>query len=589
MSNAREIYYKIIGKDYMSRTFKSINGAALKTETRLGSLSKKTSTLKSNLRGAAAEIPGLSSGLRFLGNPLTMAAGGVGLLAMGLSRAKDEAVAFNNEFRELINLNLDKTTSQTDNLKNQVLQTSYDAGFNPLQTSTGFYDVQSITGEYGAVVQNVVETAGSFAQVMRADFNKTVAGSAQAMEIYGFRVNKVDDYLSSLYKTVMVGKTTFDQLTQVQVEYANAAASVGQSFDQANKIFAAFSKVNKTVNIAATMTKTAFEDLTKKSTLQGLKQIGIHVFDAKGQMRGVDTILEDMIPKFKTMSDFEFASLKEKIGGSEGLRGLLDMARNSGDKLLQSLNAFDKAEFNSVDAYKKALQDVTFLNDQLSNKLSASWIGLGDSLLPVWSNLKLLSIGILDNTRNANDNIGDVWNSFFNMPKLITDKALGYNTVVNSRSGHAKTKYEAAIGDVNSKTPLSEVGDLRKQIVGDLKIANEKANTKGSETLRDAYKNQALALGSLLEQLEINKTLDPSGNPSTGTEGSGTDGKISKGLTDISGGGSQMRNVNIQIDSLIKELIIQTNTLSEATPEIEAKLTESLVRAIGGAEQITMN
>ncbi|MFK5856845.1 MAG: hypothetical protein QM503_11985, partial [Bacteroidota bacterium] len=103
----------------------------------------------------------------------------------------------------------------------------------------------------------------------------------------------------------------------------------------------------------------------------------------------------------------------------------------------------------------------------------------------------------------------------------------------------------------------------------------------------DEYKNQI----SQFHEFRRDPVLNPYKTNSSITDpiGSVTDGKISKGLTDISGGGTQMRNVTIHIDRLNENININTTTLSEATPEIEAQLTESLIRAIGGAEQIIGN
>ncbi|NQU32758.1 MAG: phage tail tape measure protein [Bacteroidetes bacterium] len=584
--NLRELMYRIYGDDRLSNPLKRISAAGIKADKSLGSLSNKTSKLTTNFKNAASEVPFLNSGLRAMSNPATMAIGLLTGVGAALNTAKNKAVEFNDEFRELVNLNLDKTDGQLNSLRNNVLQTSYYSGFNPLKASQGFYDVQSITGEYGAVVQNVVERAGSFSRVMRSDFNKTVAGSSQAMEIYGLRVNRVDDYLSSLYKTVMVGKTTFDQLSQVQMEYANAAASIGQDYNQANKVFAAFSVVEPSVSRAANMAKTAFEDLTKTSTLKGLKELaGVSVFKLSGEMRGVDSILEDLVPKLKAMSDFEYASLKEKIGGSQGLRGLFDIARNKADKFLETLKTFDNAEYSPLEAYKKALKDVTFLNEELSNRMNSSWIGLGNSLLPIWSNLKIMSIGLLDNTRNAVDNIGDIYNSIYNMPKLLADKAIGYDTMINSRANYSRTKYEAAIGDINSKTPKVDVSALYSQIGEDMVRAYNSSQTKGTAALRETYKNQFNALKELYTQIPYDY-INTSKKGNLDNIGNSDDNSINKGLQGISGGGTQMKSVTININKLVESIINNTTTLNEATPEIEEKLTETLVRAIAGAEQI---
>lgn len=597
--NIQELQYRIYGDDRLSGKLDRVSAAGRRTDVALGNTSNKFKSLKNNIGGAAAEIPGLNRGLALMTNPITMAIGLVGGLGMMLNKAKNEAALFNNEFRELINLNLDKSPLQRNELKRNVLNTAGSEYFDPLKTSTGFYDVQSITGKYGSEVKKIVSQAGTFAQVMRSDFNKTIAGSAQAMEIYGFNIDRVDDYLASLYKTVMVGKTTFDQLTTVQVEYANAAASVGQSFDQANKIFSAFSKVTKTVNIAATMTKTAFEDLTKKSTLDGLQKIGVKIFDAKGQMRGVDEILEDLIPKLKTMTDLDYAKLKENVGGSEGLRGLLDMARNSADKLLGSFELFDKTKFSMNDALKEAQKDINYINDQINNELKVSWINLGESVLPIFISLKKEVLIMVDK-----------------MSALIKGSDQINQEISQQSADNIKSKYEGMLGrahlmsesefNANQDSLISlyqNAEAIRKSFGTDMESIMEYKNKHGGSInnarnqLKYDRERWTKIAGTYMELIKLfpeyrsNSANNPFLSPGDDGDGTGgtTDGGVKKGLQDISGGGTQLRSVNVAIEALVKELNINTTTLSESAPEAEQKITEMLVRSVAGAEQIISN
>jgi TP901 family phage tail tape measure protein len=535
-------------------------------------------------------------------NPITMATGLVAGLGVALNKAKNEAALFNSEFRELINLNLDKTPFQKALLKSDVLRMAKDKGFDPLKTSTAFYDVQSITGKYGYDVGKITEMGGNFAQVLRSDFNKTIAGSAQAMEIYGFDVNRLDNYLASLYKTVMAGKTSFDEVTTVQVEYANAAASVGQTFDQANKVYAAFSKATKSVNIAATMTKTAFEDLTKKSTLEGLNKIGVSVFDAKGQMKGVDTILQNLIPKLKTMTDLEYARLKEEIGGSEGLRGLFDQARNSADKMLASFDLFDRTEFKMSEALKEASKDINHINDQINNKLKVSWINLGQTVLPVWVSLKTEILSIIDDINNSMYDKVRSYYRIFDQGKYRQMGSIRSQQYQNEGYGNARDKYvEMFRGNLSElteselKAKMDALQEERKKINTPPKYKplgwTDQDEADASNKLQGFnrfFNEVSLALKNknfdAISELYGSGTGSSSGGEGSGGGTGGTD--VSKGLQDIAGGGTQLKNVTVNIEKLNESININTTNFSDSASDIEKKLTELLVRSVSGAEQV---
>ena len=98
-------------------------------------------------------------------------------------------------------------------------------------------------------------------------------------------VDKLDEFNRSAYATVKVGVTTFDQLAKVQSVYAGAAASSNQSFDTANKFLALFTVKTKSVDEAATLTKSMFNDLTKDTTIKAFKKVGISLYENNGKIK----------------------------------------------------------------------------------------------------------------------------------------------------------------------------------------------------------------------------------------------------------------------------------------------------------------
>lgn len=154
----------------------------------------------------------LGNAFRLAKNPIALTAAGVVAIGKGIDYTTQKAADFNTQFRALANLNLDKSRKEVDSLRRMVLNTSFDKGFNTEKAITGYFDVQSTTGKFGGEVKRIVGKQGEFANLMQADFNNYIAGTAKGMANFGFGVDKLDEFNRSAYATVKVSVTTFDQL-----------------------------------------------------------------------------------------------------------------------------------------------------------------------------------------------------------------------------------------------------------------------------------------------------------------------------------------------------------------------------------------
>jgi TP901 family phage tail tape measure protein len=309
---------------------------------------------------------------------------GIGALSLtgiigGLSTVTAQ---YKNQFLELQNLNLDKSQSQINALNDAVLRTAMDTGLAASITSKAYFDIQSATGKYGAEVDGIVNKLGKFSIATKTNMDALVNGTAKGMGIWQFGEEQIDNYLASMAKTVQVGVTTFDQLAQVQVDYAGSAAAVGQSFDSANKLFAVFSKSAKSVAEASTATKTAFQGLSDPKVQEGLKKYGVQLFDTNGKMLAIDEVAKGLVDTVNGMNDIQFSQFMGGVGGPEGLKMFLQQAKANGDGLLQTFIDFDNVKFDVGQAIKNANGDAVVLASIFRNQLNTALIMLGEQVLP---------------------------------------------------------------------------------------------------------------------------------------------------------------------------------------------------------------
>ena len=550
------------------------------------------------------EIPGFNAAMRLVKNPYVAAAAGVAVLYKGFQKTTQAAADFNTQFRQLQNLNIDKPINELNRLKNTVLDTAFGSGFDARKTSAGFFDIQSVTGKYGKEVKEIVRQQGEFAQIMQADFNNWIAGTGKAMANYGFGAKELTDFNKSAFATVKVGETTFDKLANVMSVYAGSAAASKQTYDTANKLFALFTVRTKSVDEAATLTKSLFNDLTKESTLAALKSVKINPFDDNKKLKQADTILLELNKKFRDLKgDKSIINLKNQFTGSEGLIAYIQAATDQSDNLYNTLKSFNDTKFEFADALKLAKGDANYLNNILQNKLHTSIIKIGEAMLPI-------KVMLLENIIPALEK--------FNFWYLNSE---------NGRRGQFNTQGQNEINDqysdlVNNLSNMSynDMLEAQKQIIGDLnafkaqydnfiapqeKILNkiDKINCINDNRTIDEKLSQATGyysdvLAGRKERLEyLSKNLltlwKQAQGKSHATNGNGgnTDNDTgndtsSEGITAITGSAKQVRNITVNIDAFNKGGINtqQTNLQHMDSRQIEDWFTEMCLRVVRNLE-----
>lgn len=429
-----------------------LNQAKQDTFKNVNAMQAKMNTLKLNFAKNSKEImnevPLIGNAFRLVSNPIAMTVAGVAALGKGIDYTTQKAADFNTQFRNLANLNLDKSKREIASLRSMVLDTAYSKGFNTDKTVMGYFDVQSTTGKFGGEVKRIVEKQGEFANLMQADFNEYIAGTAKGMANFGFGVEKLDEFNRSAYATVKVGVTTFDQLAKVQSVYAGAAAANNQTFDTANKLLALFTVKTKSVDEAATLTKSMFNDLTKDATIKAFKKIGISIYDTNGNIKQADSLMMELNKKFLALDgDKKVIALKNQFTGSEGLISLVQAATDKSGQLKNTFNSFDSTKLGLNKALELARNDVNYINETLQNKIKTLEIQIGTNLLPLkewWAQLKLDMInGVMWVIRGEQGNRNTQYNEGW------TKQSEKYGDILQSAAYLTKEQYTKKLSELN--------------------------------------------------------------------------------------------------------------------------------------------
>jgi TP901 family phage tail tape measure protein len=418
-----------------------------------GRLNDLKSTHVNAFRAMRAELPMFDRAMNVLGNPYVMVMAGALALGVVVGKTTKAAAEFQHEFLPIKQLNMDKPVSEMNRYQKEIKNAAFEVGANLKDSTNAMYDLQSGTGLFGKEAIDVFKKVGNYSLVTGANINDSMNATVKAMRAFGLEVKDIDTLLMSNAKTVQMGIVTFDQLAKVQTEYAGAASSAGQSIDTANKVFAAFTSIAKNADVAATMTKTAFQGLKQESG-KLKKELGVDVFQ-NGKMRQADDILSDIAGKFKNMSEEQIAGVITKIGGPEGLRELLGKVQTGADDLLRTFDGFDKSQFNFAQALKNAKGDAVILADIAKNRLGIVTAEIGQKFLPLW-------VSALEKVNNT---LSYVWNNFDTIWSVIKGIVIGI--------GAAKVAM-IAFNIISSKNPWGFLISLIPLLIGGVTLLWQK-------------------------------------------------------------------------------------------------------------------
>lgn len=577
-------------------TFKSVNAMQTKMNSLRFNFAKSSKEI-------ANEVPMIGQAFKLASNPIALSVAGVVALGKGIDYTTQKAADFNTQFRGLSNLNLDKSKKEIASLRRMVLDSAFNKGFDTNKTITGYFDVQSTTGKFGGEVKRIIEKQGEFANLMQADFNEYIAGTAKGMANFGFGAEKLDEFNRSAYATVKVGVTTFDQLAKVQSVYAGAAASNNQNFDTANKLLALFTIKTKSVDEAATLTKSMFNDLTKDTTIKAFKKVGISIYDNNGAIKQSDALMLELNKKFMSLDgDKKIVALKNQFTGSEGLIAMIQAATDKSGQLQSTLNSFDSTKLGLNKALEQAKNDVNYINEQLKNKVNVMEIEIGDQMLPLkqwWTEQKLNLIskaaymfrGEEGNKQNMynqgwtkqSEEYGNILQSAATLTKEQYDKKFKELLIAMNT---AKNTYWQAVKDMDN-IPLpwgasSLWSDERKQQYRSEVGGNMDKYTRGK------YDFARNLLFDFQKEWQTKtdfgrNVLDSSNNKKNDST---TISPISDTVDSVTGSARQVRNLTVNIEAFNKGGINTQNTnLQHMEPtQIEEWFTEMCMRVVRSIE-----
>ena len=282
------------------------------------------------------------------------------------------------------------------------------------------------------------ESASKVSDQLTAVWNNFYDGS-KSLEYYADVMTKLGAYTAS----------STDEISEGIQKFASVANTIGLSYEYATSALATLTaKTRESANTVGNSLKTLFariQGLTLGETLEdgtdlnkyskALEKVGINIKDQQGELKDMNTILDEMMNKWDSLSRAEQVALAQTVGGvrqytqlvnlmenKDYFKELVGVAKNSEGTLQEQADIYaegweaskKRVQASLEEIYKQLVNDKFFigLNDTLSDTLNIT-SKLIDSLgglpgvLSVVSTLMLKSFGpdIVNNMQRMASNL----------------------------------------------------------------------------------------------------------------------------------------------------------------------------------------
>lgn len=381
------------------------------------------------------------------------------------------------------------------------------------------------------------ESASKVSDQLTAVWNNFYDGS-KSLEYYADVMTKLGAYTAS----------STDEISEGIQKFASVANTIGLSYEYATSALATLTaKTRESANTVGNSLKTLFariQGLTLGETLEdgtdlnkyskALEKVGISIKDQQGELKDMNTILDEMMNKWDSLSRAEQVALAQTVGGvrqytqlvnlmenKDYFKELVGVAKNSKGTLQEQADIFaesweaskKRVQASLEEIYKQLVNDKFFigLNDTLSDTLNIT-SKLIDSLgglpgvLSVISTLMLKSFGpdIVNNMQRMASNLfidsGAAQNQAAVMKQQIIKQLQGWNET----EGSLPIEWQASTSFQNSTLVEAATQSYDLQMATERLTETDKQRLLVLKQISDKYAEIAYNARVSLEQADVN-------------------------------------------------------------------------------------
>lgn len=328
----------------------SVKGGPTNNDLNKALTNAESSALK--LEGAIQTAVGV-----FAGNALTK---GLDLLKNQLGKAVDESISFNRAQLEIQTI-LPKNTKLTADLVGELEALSSQYGTTPTAQAKAYYEIISAGVSDAADGAKLLARANELATGGVTDTANTIDLLTTIYNVYGKELAVTTEASDSLFKTVQIGKTTIQELSQDLGQALPIAKSFGIGLDEVGAILAQLTNSGISTAESVTLLNAVLTAIARNG-----EQLGEGFNSTAVQTEGLSVVLERLRERTNGSND----ALFKLLGRQEAVRAVQSLTSKGLENYNKVLAEYaDKAGVAAEASQKIIDNDVGKQFDILSSKI----------------------------------------------------------------------------------------------------------------------------------------------------------------------------------------------------------------------------
>ena len=277
-----------------------------------------------------------------------------------------------------------------------ILQMATDTGTTTKQLTDGMFMIES-AGYHGKAGLDVLTAAAEGAKVGNADLGTVADATTTIMKDFSDQGVTATQAVNSLVATVANGKTHMEDLGQSLAHVLPTASAAGVGLNDVMGAMATMTGEGVDAANAATYLRQTILALDAPSSQakKALEDIGLSTDQVSSTMQkslpaALQLITDHLSKKFKPGSAEYIAALKDIVGGSKEIQGVLDLTGNHAKDFktnVDNITGAVKKGGTQVSGWTDVQKTMNFQMDRAKAAVEEMGIKLGTKLLPVATQL----------------------------------------------------------------------------------------------------------------------------------------------------------------------------------------------------------
>lgn len=273
-----------------------------------------------------------------------------------------------------VNTLLNVSRKELDGYSNEVVRVSNNVGESAKSLSGALYDIIS-AGVANDKSIAVLEKSAKAAKAGMTDTKTAANAGLAAINAYGLEIKNLGQVYDLQFSTVKKGVITFAQLASAQGQLLPSSRKLNVNLKEMYGSLAFLTKVGLNAEEASTALARAFDALSQEK--DKFKALGVSVFDASGEFRGMVEVVADLSSALEGLSSEEQVERLESLGMDiRAARAIVPMIKNLEDYKTVIGDVSDSAG-SMNEAYKKAIDNITFHWDRAKQNVINAFMNIG--------------------------------------------------------------------------------------------------------------------------------------------------------------------------------------------------------------------